>query len=847
MSIKEICTFTVKVFLLAMIILSFAHAAPDSIVDLNPVSVYETNEIEYNLTINNIGGSEIIERIRVTMPDFTITDVVNYLGWTEYYNSTYARWTDGDIEDNVWALFRYTAKAGLVDDDTIIDVSIATTGDSLESTINTVQATILNDNTPPVLTNSIPQNNSFLRDGVNDQEISVDAEDPETGIKNASFSYYDCSANATNVTIYSVELNQDNNTYSNQVDLSEYEEGELMCFEFVIYNNALELSAINGSVGFDGTAPSVYLIALDDGAYGSNNTLFSFNATDNLAPTLDCEWVVDDEVIDSAAANNGEITNTVYDMTNISEGGHEWKVRCTDWVGLSADSETRNIIVDKTPPSIVLNSPANSSMIGDNVIIDIDVFDNYELDIVNYSISLNSSELSEGVNVLVITAIDKAGNIAVAEFIFTVDKTIPTIDLISPLNNASSDVHVDFVFDIDDNLDDALDCIIYANDNAEIIQEFNINETANITVILPMDDYEWYISCNDDAGNLVESSKRNLSVTDLTGPDIISYIVYVVRTEDYSFDVNITDISGIDSVDIVFDNESLDITNNGDLYSGVIETDLSYVSGDYDLTIIANDTFGNVNVLVDGFTLVQGYVINLNLNPSTAEPEEEVIVSGTVALDDGGAIPEDFITLELPDETVNVSIDNGAFNYTFNAPDEQGDYVIRAVIVSSEGVEHSNTITLEVEAVVVQASSSSSSSSRGYNQWCGDGMCTTASSVNENCNNCPEDCGACPDKPKSTGPVEPFIEGHSSKIEVKPTHPKSSSQLEVASEKGILQLLFGGITGFAVGEGGSDISNPWLFILIFTVTVGLYTAFLIKKEPKTKNKINWENYFEKKR
>ena len=73
----------------------------------------------------------------------------------------------------------------------------------------------------------------------------------------------------------------------------------------------------------------------------------------------------------------------------------------------------------------------------------------------------------------------------------------------------------------------------------------------------------------------------------------------------------------------------------------------------------------------------------------------------------------------------------------------------------------------------------------GGGYYCGDGICTTASSVGEDCKNCPEDCGVCPgeelvaEKPSNLVPIEAkpgaAEESHSvKKAEIKQTVPLST-------------------------------------------------------------------------
>jgi len=736
---REVLT---PIFALLIISSLCVYAAPNADVDLEPASLYETNDVAFNMTVNNFLRNEVINELSILMPGFTITDVTDFLGWQHNETNNSVKWFGGDIETNVLlAIFQFMAKADKVDGNTTVSIPITTEGESGEDTVDSIDITILNDNTAPVLSNNIPANGDYLLEGITNQLVSVEAVDAETGVRDVYFSYWNCSnsSNSANISLTGI-----NDTYTNSVNLADYEEGELMCFMFEAYNNADERAELTGSVGFDGTAPAVNLTEPEDSAYASDSTLFSFIASDNIASVLDCDFKIDGDVKDSVSVNSGVETSTAYNLSGTSEGTHSWTVSCRDFVGLEATADARDVIIDLTAPTITLNSPANGSFISDGVIIDISVTDNFEVDNVNYSISLNSSDLPEGPNTLVVTASDKAGNTAVKTFEFTVDRTSPTLALISPDDNASTDVHVDFVFYTDDNLDNLVDCSLYLDDSEYLTQEVSADSTANISVVIPMALYEWYIRCEDDAGNSAESEKRSLNVTDLTGPDVfMDDIVYVIRGEDYEFSVNVTDPSSIDSVDAELDGNSISLSADGDVYSGVISTDLSYALGTYNLTITAVDSLSNPTTLNEEFELLPDYIIDAELNPSSINVGGEVMVNGTVTLDDGSSIPETEVTIILPDSTVYVSLDNRSFSYNFSAPLGQGTYDIIIQVTASEDIVHSKTLELTVTKPKSSSSIDSYRYSRrpkGVSTYCGDGLC----GYTENCSNCAEDCRVCP-------------------------------------------------------------------------------------------------------
>lgn len=817
-----------------------AYAAPDAVVDIQPRQVYESTELEYNLSINNWGGSEVIDEVRVNMNGFNVTSITNYLGWEEFFENSIARWFNGDLENNVWGLFRFSARADLVDSNESKNIEIITKDEDGEETTDIIPVVIVNDDTAPEITNTVPCDGCFLREGESDQEVSADVEDDETGILNVSFSYWNCT-NESSLESF-VVLNCVGTDCTESIDVSSYEEGETMCFEFEAFNNALESSRVNGSVGFDGTPPEVTLVAPIDGSYASDNTEFSYIATDNLAPVMNCDFEVDSDIIETVNAANGAFTNTTYDFSNVTEGDHSWNVRCRDGVGLEGVGDERDIIVDKTAPTITLVSPENNSVLGDEVLIDIDVTDNYEVDTVGYSSSLNTSEMAEGENMIEVNASDKAGNTATETYVFTVDRTKPTLTIISPDDNATNDVHVSFEFNSTDNIDSEINCTVYIDGNA--YDSVIVDGVASITTVLEINDYSWYVECVDDAGNSESSTPRDIHIVDLTGPDIVlEDIVTVARGEDYQFDADVTDPSGIDSVEALFNGDSLSLNIDGSSYSGNIITSINDTLGNYSLTINANDTLGNPSTLVEEFELVQGYAITLVVDPSTSEPSSSVEVLGTVTLDDGSEAPETEVVIYLPEEAVNVTLVNGSFSYTFDAPNSEGDYEIEVSVVSGDGHDHRISATLTVEAedsapvdvgsrTSSGSSASSSSSSGGESVYCGDGVCTTAGAANENCKVCPEDCGVCPIT-KTVNTIYPEVP---EKDEFSGGYLLPEGE-EIPEEDAREPSGIGQATGIFGGVIGSTLA--WLLFL--GLIAGLYYY-----STKKKSKVNWNGYFKRK-
>ena len=83
---KEVIGILATVFI--VVISLIVYAAPNAIITLTPLSLYETNTQSFNLTINNLFGNEVINEINVSMPQFTITNATNFQGWQVAYQNT---------------------------------------------------------------------------------------------------------------------------------------------------------------------------------------------------------------------------------------------------------------------------------------------------------------------------------------------------------------------------------------------------------------------------------------------------------------------------------------------------------------------------------------------------------------------------------------------------------------------------------------------------------------------------------------------------------------------------------------------------------------------------------------
>ncbi|MBU0536602.1 MAG: hypothetical protein KKE20_06560, partial [Nanoarchaeota archaeon] len=171
---------------------------------------------------------------------------------------------------------------------------------------------------------------------------------------------------------------------------------------------------------------------------------------------------------------------------------------------------------------------------------------------------------------------------------------------------------------------------------------------------------------------------------------------------------------------------------------------------------------------------------------------QEVIMTGSVRFDNGSLVPEEFVTLVLPDTTIAVALDSVTGAFTHTGVFAAGNHDITATITPENGFTFDDTVTLVInanaappgdngdgdgddddpdgggnfacpvdecyennECVPCTETNNNNQNNNGNNNnldntflgdgdsglvyYCGDGDCD----YTENCNKCAEDCGEC--------------------------------------------------------------------------------------------------------
>ena len=292
--------------------------------------------------------------------------------------------------------------------------------------------------------------------------------------------------------------------------------------------------SINYSIGVDTVKPN---LTLNEPINNYNSSLpnIIFNWTAEKSIELYCNLSVGNIVISS---NISILNNSAHaENHTLVDGIQNWSVSCWDYIGNQNTSDLRNLTIDATPPSLSIISPQKTYYNTLNLSLNYSVLDSvssinncwYNLNGSNITLinctntSLDvSTGIQEGSNLLKVYVNDTFGNLNTTIINFTIDLSVPIINLSAPLNStswtSSSTVAFDyFVYDAA-----IANCSLIVNSvasNSDLTITVNASQT--IAYVLNNGNYNWSIACTDYANN------QNTSAT---GTWAVSYIAPVPST-----------------------------------------------------------------------------------------------------------------------------------------------------------------------------------------------------------------------------------------------------------------------------------------------------------------------------
>jgi hypothetical protein len=155
-------------------------------------------------------------------------------------------------------------------------------------------------------------------------------------------------------------------------------------------------------------------------------------------------------------SNSSPILNNqqnIFSLNSITEGIYNWSVGCSDYIGLTNQSETRLFYADRSPPLINISYPNGEEIYAPNITFNFTVIDYLDINIscnltvnssfvdINFSANNGSitsrtvSGIMDGYNLWSLSCWDIAGNINTSSTFNFTRYTNPRSTLISPENN----------------------------------------------------------------------------------------------------------------------------------------------------------------------------------------------------------------------------------------------------------------------------------------------------------------------------------------------------------------------------------------------------------------------------
>jgi len=280
----------------------------------------------------------------------------------------------------------------------------------------------------------------------------------------------------------------------------------------------------------------------NDNFTSSSNVLFYYNVSDAVSAVTSCILVINESISqfnDSIVENQSISFNTTLSI----DGRYVWSINCTDERGNQNSSEMRNITLDTTGPSALLDRPADNWNITDTNHFTVNASASDEgigtvsrvifgymkesigswteiciSDTEPYSCIWDLGSLDDGDDYQVRAwANDSLGNIGSYDIHVnvTLDNYAPNITDVSPQNNTvDGDGNLLFSFRVADLGSEVVNCSLIWNGsvnqtNSSIVE--GVMTRFYLSNIID-GDYNWSINCTDSFSHISTIGRMNISV-----------------------------------------------------------------------------------------------------------------------------------------------------------------------------------------------------------------------------------------------------------------------------------------------------------------------------------------------
>ena len=306
-------------------------------------------------------------------------------------------------------------------------------GNTSTATVTVTVSNSTTDSTPPVVSITSPTNNATVSGVVT---LTATASD-NSGISNVVFKLDGNQVgNQLTSSPYSTTWNSasvSDGSHSLTVTASDAAGNSTTA--------SININVSNSSASADTTRPEVSITAPTDGASVSGNVTLRANATDNVGVASLVFKVDGQQVGDPRTAPP---YTRVWNTTTAANGEHNITATVTDAAGntsIAAVSVTvANISGDSTPPVVTITSPANNSTVSGTVTLSATATDQvgvvsvvFDVDGIQigtqvnsapYSVSWNTSTVTNGTHTISVVASDAADNSSTATIKLTVSNVL---------------------------------------------------------------------------------------------------------------------------------------------------------------------------------------------------------------------------------------------------------------------------------------------------------------------------------------------------------------------------------------------------------------------------------------
>jgi len=369
-------------------------------------------------------------------------------------------------------------------------------------------------------------------------------------------------------------------------------------------------SMINFTI--DSTNPTISISSPVNNTYQTDNSLDIEYEYTEVNP--DSCWYSNDTM--SANTSLASCGTNITDVT-WSEGEHN----VTIWIKDSVGNEVLdyvNFTVDSLNPNVNITYPVNDTNYAINTVsVNYTVSDtnlqscwysnDTYLENITWSCGTNLTNVTwtEGQHNVTIWANDSSNNVNSSEITFRIDTLIPDLNITSPANNSNStDTGLDIEYVVSDTY---LKECWYSNDTYSV--NTSVSCGTNVTDITWSEgEHNITIWANDTINN--ENSSMVFFTIDSLKPDvnITSPLNHINSTNNSLYIEYVVSDTNLQSCWYSNDSYSENITWS----CGSNLTNVTWADGKHNLTIWANDSFGNVNSSDVNFTIDTGYpIVNL--------------------------------------------------------------------------------------------------------------------------------------------------------------------------------------------------------------------------------------------